>query len=125
LHALSAARMNFAEAVAAGARLEPALVYRALPLAIAPEWTVGHAFTVAQEITDPVARTWYLTVRDGLGLEVTEDERPADATVTMTRAAFDRLLRDDPSAPYERPLVRGDRAAVALLKAWLDRAQGL
>jgi hypothetical protein len=42
----------------------------------------------------------------------------------MTRAAFDRLLKDEPPAPGERPLVRGDRAAVALLKAWTDRARG-
>ncbi len=124
LRVLPATRMSLAEAVAAGARLEPALVYRTLPFAIEPEWTAGHAFTVAQQITDPVPRTWYLTVRDGAGVEVTEDERPADATVTMTRAAFDRLLRDDPSAPHERPLVQGDRAAVALLKSWTDRARG-
>jgi len=42
----------------------------------------------------------------------------------MTRAAFERLLRDEPADPAERPLVRGDRAAVAILKAWTDRARG-
>ena len=46
-----------------------------------------------------------------------------DATVTMTRAAFDRMLRDEPVAPGERPVVRGDRTAVAMLKAWTDRAR--
>ena len=42
----------------------------------------------------------------------------------MSRAAFDRLLRDEPAAAGELPVIRGDRAAVAALKAWTDRAQG-
>ena len=126
LAALPAATMSLAEALANGARLEPALVYKALPFAIDPAWTVGHAFTVAQEITGPDAGIWYLVVRDGAGLEVTESApgTPPDARVTMTRAAFERLLRDEPHDPGERPLVRGDRAAVAILKAWTDRARG-
>src|SRR4051794_30651271 len=126
LETLPEARISLADALRAGVRLEPALVYKALPLAIDPEWTAGHEFTIAQEITDPDARTWYLAVRDGAGIEVTESPRdaPPDATVTMTRAAFERLLRDEPADPAERPLVRGDRAAVAILKAWTDRARG-
>lgn len=126
LAALPDARISLADALRAGARLEPALVYKALPFAIDPEWTAGHAFTIAQEITDPDARTWYLSVRDGAAIEVTEaaPEAAPDATVTMTRAAFERLLRDEPPDPGERPLVRGDRAAVAILKGWTDRARG-
>jgi hypothetical protein len=126
LEALPAARISLADALRAGTRLEPALVYKALPFAIDPEWTAGHAFTIAQEITDPDARTWYLSVRDGAAIEVMESapEAPPDATVTMTRAAFERLLRGEPPDPGERPLVRGDRAAVAILKGWTDRARG-
>ncbi len=126
LEALPRAAIGLADALGAGARLEPALVYKALPLAIDPAWTAGYAFTVAQEITDPDARTWYLAVGDGAGVEVSEDapETAPDATVTMTRAAFERLLRGEPPDPAERPLVRGDRAAVAILKAWTDRARG-
>lgn len=126
LRALPQARLSLAEAVRAGARLEPALVYRALALAVEAEWTLGHAFTVAQEITGAGGGTWYLAVGDGTGLAVTQEEpaSPPDATVTMTRAAFDRLLRDEPPLPAERPLVHGDRAVVATLKAWTDRARG-
>ncbi|WP_156027760.1 hypothetical protein [Candidatus Solirubrobacter pratensis] len=124
LRALPAAQMSLAEAVRAGARLDPAHVFAALPFAIDPSWTSGHAFTVAQQVTEPEPRTWYITVDDGAGVTVGESERPADATVTMTRAAFDRLLRDEPSAAGDRPLVRGDRAAVSLLKEWTDRARG-
>jgi hypothetical protein len=126
LRALPAASVSLADAVRAGARLEPELVYRALPLAIAPEWTAGCAFTVAQEISGDAGGTWYLAVGDGTGLAVSRDAPagPPHATVTMTRAAFDRLLRDEPPLPDERPLVHGDRAAVALLKTWTDRARG-
>jgi hypothetical protein len=42
----------------------------------------------------------------------------------MSRAAFDRLLRDEPAAAGELPVIRGDHAAVGALKAWTDRAQG-
>ena len=34
------------------------------------------------------------------------------------------MLRGEPVPPGARPVVRGDRAVVALLKAWMDRAQG-
>jgi hypothetical protein len=50
--------------------------------------------------------------------------RAPDAVVTLTRPAFDALLRREPAPRGERPRIRGDRAAVALLKAWTDRAQG-
>ena len=42
----------------------------------------------------------------------------------MSRAAFQHLLRGEPAPSGERPVIRGDRAAVAALKAWTDRAQG-
>ncbi len=41
----------------------------------------------------------------------------------MTRAAFDLLLRGEPVPKGQRPTVRGDRHAVAQMKAWTDRAQ--
>jgi hypothetical protein len=42
----------------------------------------------------------------------------------MSRAAFDRLLRDEPPAHVDHPMVRGDRDAVAALKRWTDLARG-
>ena len=119
---LAIAPLSVAAALRAGARLDPELVYALLPYAVAPEWTRGHAFTVAQEIAG--LRTWFVTARDGAPLAVTTAARPADATVTMTRAGFDALLRGEPPIPQDRPAVRGDRAAVAALKAWTDRARG-
>ena len=49
---------------------------------------------------------------------------PPDAVVSMTRAAFGHLLRDEPAPVGSRPSIKGDRAAVATLKAWTERAQG-
>jgi hypothetical protein len=65
-------------------------------------------------------------VRDGapVAVERREGTAPPDATVTMSSAAFEHLLRGEPAPSGERPAVRGDRAAVALLRAWTERAQG-
>jgi hypothetical protein len=41
----------------------------------------------------------------------------------MTPEGFAHLLRGEPTPRGHRPIVRGDREAVALLKSWLDRAQ--
>jgi hypothetical protein len=126
LRALPATRLSLAEAARAGATLEPGLVYRALSYAVHPSWTKGERFTVAQEILDDAYQTWYLTARDGAGLAVSPraPEDGAAATVSMTRGTFDRLLRGEPVPRGERPGVRGDRAVVAKMKTWTDRAQG-
>ena len=120
------ADLGLAAAARAGADLEPDLVFGAFAYAIDPAWTRGHRFTVAQEIADPEPARWHIAVRDGA--RVTVDRRPPpeppDAVVSMSRATFAQLLRADPPANGERPQVRGDRAAVATLKAWTDRAQG-
>jgi hypothetical protein len=119
---LPAARLSLADAVRAGARLEPSLVYRALPFAVPADWTRGHVFTVAQEITELAPRAWYITARDGVPLRVIEYAAgaAADATVTMSLAAFERLLRREPALAGDRPAIRGDHGAVAALKRWTD-----
>ena len=119
--------ISLAEAARAGARLEPALVFRTFPYVVQAAWSRGHSFTVAQQIAGDPPETWYISVGNGRGLEVltTPPEDGADATVTMTPEAFGHLLRGEPVPPGQRPFIRGDRAAVALLKSWLDRAQGL
>jgi hypothetical protein len=127
LKAIRTADLSFAEAARAGARLEPALVFRTFPYVIHPSWSRKHSFTVAQQILGDPPETWYLAVGDGGAMKVlsTRPEGGADATVTMTREAFGHLLRGQPVPPGHRPSLRGDRAAVAELKRWLDRAQGL
>jgi hypothetical protein len=87
---------------------------------VQPEWTRGHRFVVAQALPDA---TFYLAARDGAGLVLLDAAQP-DATVTLSREAFDRLLRDEPPLPRDRPAIRGDRAAVTTLREWVDRARG-
>ena len=89
-------------------------------------WSRDHRFTVAQSITSDPPATWYVTVGNGSGIAILDDAAPeagADATVTMTPEGFAHLLRGEPTPPGHRPIVRGDREVVALLKSWLDRAQ--
>jgi hypothetical protein len=126
LRSIRTASLSLAEAVRAGARLEPDLVFRTFPYVVHPTWSREQSFTVAQQILGEPPETWYLVVGDG-GLRVlsTPPEAGADATVTMTREAFGLLLRGEPVPAGQRPSIRGDRAAVALLQRWLDRAQGL
>jgi len=102
-------------------------VFRTFPYVIHAAWARNHSFTVAQEIAGDPPETWYVTVGNGRGMKVrsTPPDHAVDATVTMTREAFGHLLRGEQAPPGHRPVVRGDRAAVALLKTWLDRAQGL
>jgi hypothetical protein len=122
LSELPAGALSFTDAARAGARPDPGLVFRTLAHAIDPDWTRGHTFTVAQTIDD---QTWHLTARDGEGLEVVADPAAGapDATVTLTRAAFDSLLRDEPPPRDELPSIRGDRSAVTLLRDWADQVR--
>jgi hypothetical protein len=124
--ALSRADLDLAAAARAGADLDPDLVFRAFAYAIHPSWTKGHAFTVAQELAGPQPLRWHVAVRDGkpITVERRAPARPPDAVVSMTRDAFSHLLRGENPPRGERPAIRGDRAAVALLKGWTDRAQG-
>jgi hypothetical protein len=117
--------ISFTDAARAGARLDPELVYTVLGYAVHPSWTRGHAFTIAQEITGDPPETWYLTANDGAGVSVSATA-PAEpvATVSMSRDAFDRLLREESIPPGRRPCVRGDLEAVEQMREWTRRARG-
>ncbi|MEA2311643.1 MAG: hypothetical protein QOE28_1611 [Solirubrobacteraceae bacterium] len=125
LRSVRATRLSLRDAARAGAELDPGLVYRALAYAVHPSWTRGERFTVAQEIAGEDPQTFHLTARDGAGLALSVHAEEADATVTMTRETFGLMLRGEPVPSGSRPAIRGDRDAVARLKAWMDRAQGL
>ena len=116
--------LDLARAARAGADLDPDLVFRSFAYAIHPAWTKGHRFVVAQEIADPSPQRWHLVVRDGrpIAVEKRADGDP-DAVVSMSRATFSCLLQGRSAPAGERPCVRGDRAAVELLRAWTERAQ--
>jgi hypothetical protein len=66
-----------------------------------------------------------VVVRSGAPVAVERRTKAApDAVVTMSRATYLHVLRGEPAPSGERPAIRGDRAAVALLRAWTERAQG-
>ena len=50
--------------------------------------------------------------------------RGYDATRVFVDRDVDRVLRQEPVPSGERPCVRGDREAVALMREWTARAQG-
>jgi hypothetical protein len=122
--ALTAAELSLADAARAGATLEPGLAWQALSYAIHPSWTSGLRFTVATTVER--TPTWFLTARDGGGLAAStaQPETDPSATVAMSRAAFDRMLRGEPHPPGERPAVRGDRVAVGALLELVMRVRG-
>jgi hypothetical protein len=124
--ALTRADLDLPAAARAGADLDPDLVFRAFAYAIHPAWTKGHRFIVAQEIAGPRPIRWHVVVRDGAPVSVHRRSPggPPDAVVSMTPAAYSHVLRGEQAPSGERPTIRGDRAAVAVLKAWTDRAQG-
>ena len=125
LRALPSTSMSLADAARAGADLEPALVYPTLSYAVHPSWTKGERFTLAQEITGAKPETWYLSARDGAGMTVSAEppQEGVEATVSMSRETFGLMLRDAAVPSGERPVIRGDHRVVALVKAWMDRAQ--
>jgi hypothetical protein len=90
---------------------------------IDPAWTRGHTFTVEQRVGES---SWFIVARDagGVGVTRTPPAGSPQATVTLTPDAFQCLLRGEPAPAGERPTVRGDRLAIAHLKAWTDRARG-
>ena len=120
LMALPAARLSLAGTRSGGARLEPALVYQALPFAIDPEWTRGHNFTVAQQIVELAPQAWHITVRDGRPMRSSRAKpgAQADATVTMSRGGVrpaDASRAPGARRPSGRPRrPRGRRGAQAL-----------
>jgi hypothetical protein len=106
---------------------DPGLLYRALALAIDPEWTRGHRFTVALEITGPRGGTWHVRADDGARVAV--DEAPpgstADAVVHASQVGLQHLLDGEAPPAGEKAAMRGDASAIGLLGQWSDRARGL
>lgn len=117
-------KLTLAEAVAAGARLDPILVLRCLEYAVPTAWTRGHDFVIEERITDGDGEAVvYVTARDGRGITVS-DERPEaepSATVVISRKGFNAMLRGQTPPVGERPVVRGDHDAVDTLRGWADR----
>lgn len=112
-----------------GAPVDPDLVYRALAYAIDPEWTRGHRFCVAYELTGEGGGTWYVAVDDG-SVRVSRQPPPEgpDAIARLSVEDWLALLRGDftPSQAMQRGAtdVIGALYPVTLLGRWIERADG-
>ncbi len=119
------AELSLADAILAGARLDPVAALLALAVAVPAPWTRGHRFTVEHVIEAGQVRRVFLHARDGAGLHAaTSFGGRADATIRFTPEIFHQLLRGERPAPGMRPHVRGNRTAVAALRTWADRVLG-
>jgi ribonucleoside-diphosphate reductase beta chain len=115
-----------------GAPVDPDITYRALAHAIDPEWTRGHRFRVAYVLTGEGGGRWLVSVNDGSvqveGAEPADDGK-VDATVTLSVATWERLLRGDitPASAMQAQLTRveGRMTPVTQLGRWIDRAEGI
>jgi ribonucleoside-diphosphate reductase beta chain len=117
-----------ADAVAAGAPLDADAIYRALRYLIDPEWTRGHAFTVAYEVTGEGGGTWFVQIRDGERPVVATDAGSCDGKLTLSIETYRRLVAMEltPAEAMRSQLVEieGAMHPITLLGRWIDRAQG-
>ena len=116
-----------------GLPVDPDLAYRALAHAIDPDWTRGHRFSVAYELTGERGGRWVVSVDDGsvrvaAGGNGARPER-VDATVRLSVDAWRQLLRGEvtPSRAMQLQLtqVEGPMTPITLLGRWIDRAEGV
>ena len=128
LRKLSAGELSMADVVEAGGTLDPGILYRSLPFMVEPEWTQGHEFTVRYVVTGEGGGTWYVSARDGQPLEVTQDDREAIGTATVSFDSYQRMASGQvsPSIAMQNQLttIDGQIHPITLLGRWIARAQG-
>jgi ribonucleoside-diphosphate reductase beta chain len=129
LRQMSSADLSMAEVVESGGALDPDILYRSLPYLIDPDWTQGHDFTVAYEVTGH--GSWYVSARDGEPLEVTRelpDGRELVGTATVSFDSYQRMASGQvsPAQAMQNQLttIDGDLHPITLLGRWIARAQG-
>ena len=119
---------TMAEVVQRGGDVDPDLVYRALEYLIDPEWTRGHRFVVAYEITP--GGTWYVKVNDGQPVSVTTEppSEGVDATARVGADTYRGLISGEltPSVAMQKQLtdIEGEIYPVTILGRWIERSQG-
>ncbi len=131
LRQMSSGDLSMAEVVESGGTLEPDILYRSLPHLIDPEWTMGHEFTVRYVVTGEGGGTWYVSVRDGEQLEVTEElpeGRELAGTASVGFDSYQRMASGQvsPSQAMQNQLteIEGKIHPITLLGRWIARAQG-
>jgi ribonucleoside-diphosphate reductase beta chain len=129
LRQMSSADLSMAEVVESGGALDPDILYRSLPYLIDPDWTQGHDFTVAYEVTGH--GSWYVSARDGEPLEVTRelpDGREPVGTAAVSFDSYQRMASGQvsPAQAMQNQLttIDGELHPITLLGRWIARAQG-
>jgi ribonucleoside-diphosphate reductase beta chain len=129
LRKLSSGELSMADVIEAGGTLDPDVLYRSLPYLIDPEWTSGHSFTVGYVVTGERGGTWYLTARDGRPVEVTQEDREAVGTATVSYDSYQRMAAGEitPTIAMQNQLttIDGEIHPITLVGRWIARAQGL
>jgi ribonucleoside-diphosphate reductase beta chain len=119
---------RIADALAAGAELDADAIYRALPYLIDPEWTRGHRFTVAYEVTGEGGGTWFVHIRDGERPQVTTEAESAEARLKLSMDTYRAMVAEEttPAEAMRSHLIEaeGELHPVQLLGRWIDRSQG-
>jgi ribonucleoside-diphosphate reductase beta chain len=131
LRAMGSEPPDIQEVVRSGGRLDPDILYRALPYLVDPEWTKGHKFAIRYDVTGDHGGSWFVEARDGEPLRVTT-EAPGNGAVTSTvKVAYDAYQRMasgelTPNKAMQNRLtdVEGQLYPITLLGRWIDRSQG-
>ena len=131
LRAMGSADVGIPEVVAAGGRIDPDLVFRALPYLVEPAWTRGHAFTIRYAVIGDGGGLWDVEVRDGEPLRVTAAPDSNGKPTAIVTVGIDNYVRMaagtlSPSEAMQHQLtqVEGELYPVTILGRWIDRAGG-
>ena len=131
LRQMSSGELRMADVLRNGGRLDPDVLYRALPYMVDPDWTKDHSFVVAYVVTGDGGGTWYVHARDGQPLAVTRElpaGRQPDGTATLSLDSYERMAAGEitPSIAMQNQLttIDGEMHPITLLGRWIARAQG-
>jgi hypothetical protein len=121
LHALASAPLGLRDLERQGVRLDPTLLLRLLALAIDPEWTAQHEFTVGLRCHDRPRASCFIHVNGSAAVAVTSSPPLGRVAGTLSCDAEDLLdlLLDRVSPSAGRRRVSGDGETVAELLRWL------
>ncbi len=129
LRQMSSADVSLSEVVESGGTLDPDILYRSLPYLIDPDWTQGHDFTVGYAV--PGHGSWYVSVRDGKQLEVSQEPpegREVAGTATVSFDSYQRMASGQvsPAQAMQNQLTKidGEIHPITLVGRWIARAQG-
>jgi ribonucleoside-diphosphate reductase beta chain len=116
----------------AGVDPDPDLLYRALPYAFDPAWTVGHRFAIEYVIEADETGSggrWFVSVFEGnVATTTAPPEGGVDSVLHMSHETWLRLVRGDllPNESLQQGLVRveGKMYPVTIVGRWIERSEG-